>query len=80
MIYGGILYNNYYLYTYKSYLTISHFLFDSSHKYAQMFCVDSVGRLTMNVNANIGIRPVINLRSDVQFIGDGTQNSPFKVI
>ncbi|MCM1053451.1 MAG: hypothetical protein NC483_05710 [Ruminococcus sp.] len=80
LIYGGSGMNNNYLYTNQEYWTMSPFLFDANHKYAQMFSVSSSGKLNMNVNATIGIRPVINLRSDVTFTGNGTQSNPYKVV
>ena len=33
-----------------------------------------------SVNFPLGVRPVINLRSDVQLTGTGTTGDPFKVV
>ncbi len=67
-----------YLDTDSHYWTMSPFWYSSGN--AQEFYVHSSGRLSAGyVNNTLGIRPVINLRSDVTFTGDGTISNPFKV-
>ena len=49
--------------------------------YAFVFRVNSDGYLDdYNVDRASGVRPVINLKADVQFAGEGTVNSPFEVV
>ena len=44
------------------------------------FFVDSAGYLSYgNVNADRGIRPVINLKEDVTITGSGTTTDPYVV-
>ncbi len=80
---GGEQGNNtsYYLYTNQSYWTMSPSYWHGGN--AWMFYIDMNGNLSRTgvVNATFGLRPVINLRSDVTFnIGsDGTQNNPYIV-
>ena len=47
-----------------------------------MFFVNSSGKLYAdgNVNGTTGVRPVINIRADVEIIGEGTTSDPFKVV
>ena len=33
-----------------------------------------------NVHGTTGVRPVINLRADVEITGEGTSTNPFKVV
>ena len=47
-----------------------------------VFLVFSNGSITLDVwfvSDTFGVRPVINLKADTQFIGEGTVNSPFEV-
>ena len=71
---------NNYLYTGEYYWTMSPYYFSGS--YAYVFLVYNNGYLFINIVHNPhGVRPVINLRSDVQISeGNGTQNNPFKVV
>ncbi|MCM1052909.1 MAG: hypothetical protein NC483_02910 [Ruminococcus sp.] len=78
----GISAANNYLKTNLSYRTIS----PSQTGYldfgfvAQVVFVDENGQMSPGVVNNYrGIRPVINLRSDVTFTGDGTISNPYKV-
>ncbi len=67
-----------YLYTGQGYWTMSPYDYDSG---ARVFYVNSSGLLTYG-NAAVrtnGVRPVINLRSDVQLTGSGTTSDPFKL-
>ncbi|MCM1053217.1 MAG: hypothetical protein NC483_04520 [Ruminococcus sp.] len=65
-----------------SYWTMSPYQFNSDYKSAVMYVVWSSGRIGTSElkNSSLGVRPVINLRSDVTFTGDGTKSNPFKVI
>ena len=67
-----------YLYTNVNYLTMSPFWYNS---YASVFYVASYGSLSeIFVNRiDYGVRPVINLRNDVQITGSGTTSNPFKI-
>ena len=82
---GGVYGTNntsYYLYTGQNYWTMSPYYF-SSYGYADVFYVNSDGQLNSNgvAWAVPGVRPVINLKSSVQFSeGNGTADKPFVVI
>ena len=71
---------SYYLYNGQSYWTMSPSDWSGSG-YAGIFRVDYGGFLGgYYVNNTYGLRPVINLRSDVTFSGgNGTQSSPYVV-
>ena len=70
---------NSYLYTEQTYWTISPAGFNYSR--AEVFIVNVYhNHNAMSVNSPWGIRPVINLRSDVQITGSGTVSDPFKVV
>ena len=67
-----------YLYTGQGYWTMSPYDYDSG---ARVFYVNSDGLLTYG-NAAVktwGVRPVINLRSDVALTGSGTTSDPFRI-
>ena len=71
---------SYYLYTGQNYWTMSPSRFYSS--YARVFRVDSDGSLPYyNVDTTTpGVRPAINLRSDVTISGgDGTSSNPYVI-
>ena len=79
----GITYNTAntgsYLYTGQDFWTMSPARFNGS--YAYVFVVDSHDPLGYNdVTSTYGVRPVINLRADVQLTGSGTTSDPFKVV
>ena len=70
---------NYYLCTGQDYWTMSPAHYYSAGAY--MFIVYYFGRLDgIEVSFRPGVRPVINLRSDVQITGSGTVSDPFKVV
>ena len=47
---------------------------------AVVFRVDSDGSLNnYGVNITRGVRPVINLKADVSFTGEGTVDSPYEI-
>ena len=71
---------DYYLYTGKSYWTMSPYYFVND--YAMMYCVTKNGNLDSTfVTSTIGVRPVINLKADTLFEegGDGTSGNPYVV-
>ena len=69
---------NNYLYTGQYYWTMSPGNFDSGD--VLVFRVDSAGYLNGWMgNAASGVRPVINLRSDVALTGSGTTSDPFRI-
>ena len=68
---------NNYLYTGQSYWTMSPHRFSSG---AGVFYVYSGGGLKYtDVDYPLGVRPVINIRADVELTGSGTTNDPFKL-
>ena len=72
----------YYLYNGQYLWTLSPASFTSSDTFANAWAIDSTGSLYPwgTVDHNFGIRPVINLRSDVQITkGDGTALNPYVV-
>ncbi len=74
---------NYYLYTQQSYWTLSPYQFNNGS--ASVFSVNVSGWLFGNhatywVNSNFGIRPVINIASDVTIkSGNGTSSTPYEI-
>ena len=72
---------NNYLYTGESYWTISPYNYTNSNGncVAIIYIGGSIGNY-MIINNDDGIRPVINLRSDVEITGSGTTSDPFKVV
>ena len=79
----GITYNNAntgsYLYTGEYYWTMSPSY--SSSGYAGVFVVYDDGNIGgWSVSLAYGVRPVINLRADVQLTGSGTVSDPFVVV
>ena len=74
--------SNYYLYNGKYYWTLSPSYFDSGGSYAYVWSVMPSGSLYpwYNVTYSGGVRPVINLRADVQITkGDGSSLNPFVI-
>ena len=74
--------SNYYLYNGKSYWTLSPSIFVSYHSLARVWYVLSSGSLDpwYDVTGSFGVRPVINLRADVQITkGDGSSLNPFVI-
>ena len=73
---------NYYLYNSKPLLTLSPSLFNYSNSYACVWYVRSSRSLYpwFNVTYSNGVRPVINLKSDVTIAkGDGSSINPFVI-
>ena len=80
---GGVYGSNntsYYLYNNAAYWTMSPYWYYGG--YARVFIVTSIGNLNLNsdVSYTWGVRPVINLRADVELTGSGTTDDPFKVV
>ena len=82
---GGVYYttnSNYYLYNGKYYWTLSPSYFASNDSMAFVWLVTTSGSLYPwnYVTASDGVRPVLNLSSNVQItMGDGTSSNPFIV-
>ena len=81
--YAGGVYNqsnrSYYLYNTAVYWTMSPYSFNGYN--AGVLVVYGGGYLfNFNVRSVWGVRPVINIRSDVELTGTGSQNDPFKVV
>ena len=70
---------SYYLYTDQYYWTMSPFSFSGSA--ARMFRVTEIGYLDYDiVDDSIGVRPVINLKANVQITGgNGSSSSPYVI-
>ena len=67
----------YYLYTGTTYWTMSPYVFSNYNVVARTWIIDNDGNWTA-YNDNHGIRPVINLKSDVLYAsGIGTENDPY---
>ena len=83
---GGINRENflYYLYNDQDYWTMTSYYMwvDGSPSQACMFIVTSSGSLIggYGVQGLIGVRPVINLYSNVKFSGSGTIEDPYIVL
>ena len=83
--YAGAVYkvNNtsYYLYTDQYYWTMTPFEF-SIGRYSYNFIMNSTyfSEWAIFIETPCGIRPVINLSSDVQITGNGTVDSPYQVV
>ncbi len=75
---------SYYLYNGQNYWTISSYQWyygSSTSLYARVFAVNSDGYFGYwNVDYTHGVRPVINLKSNVTLTGTGTINDPYEVI
>ena len=81
---GGVLSisnNNYYLYNGKQFWTMSPSLLDSNYTHAVVWSIGVSGNLDWNRVSNFfGVRPVINLKSDVKISsGDGTSIAPYVI-
>ena len=70
-----------YLYTGRHYWTMTPSCFNSSFNMSYVFRVNYDGSLyDYIVDNSFGVRPVINLKADVQITGSGTVSDPFKVV
>ena len=71
--------SSYYLYTGSYYWTMSPYNFDGT--YSSELRVTSDGYINSNLVGTVGGgRPVISLKSDLEFTGNGTMDSPFEVV
>ncbi len=80
---GGINFNyGYYLYTGKDYWTMTPASYDKNYSYpATVFNLIWTGGFQRGETyAASGVRPVINLRSDVELTGTGTMSDPYVVV
>ena len=71
----------YYLYTGETFWSMSPCFFSGSDAY--VFRANNDGSLDSDggtVNSSYGVRPVINLSSDVQISGSGTSTDPYQVV
>ncbi len=77
---GGQQNYGYWLYTGQYYWNMSPYIYGTN---ARMFRVDTGGGLgstnMSSVNSAYGVRPVINLKADTTFTGDGTKDTPYEV-
>lgn len=73
--------NKYYLSTGQAYWTMSPAVFDSNYAYAYVANISTAGHITTaTTTTSYGVRPVINLSSDIEISGgDGTKNNPYTV-
>ena len=78
---AGTSNQNYYLYTNQYYWTMSPFSFSTSAGNAGVFAVYSNGIPNFQgTNVTNGVRPVINLKADVQIsTGSGTSSDPYVI-
>ena len=79
---GGVYTTNntsYYLHTGQHYWTMSPFWYDVG--YANVFFMNNRGGLSVNyVNSTYGVRPVINLKANVQITaGNGSSSNPYVI-
>ncbi len=75
--------SGYYLYTNSEYWTMSPWYTNGLNGYyATVIIVEAYGSLYGHYvdNTETGVRPVINLKSDTIFKGNGTQESPYVVV
>jgi len=81
---GGLhgLYNNtsYYLYNGATYWSFTPYVWNSLGDEAIVWSVNSGKLNSGNVNDSYGVRPVISLKADVKFTGDGTIDNPYKIV
>ena len=77
----GVANNSYYLYNGQYIWTLSPAKFYSNYSNASVWLMYDYGGLGWEfVSHSIGIRPVINLKQDVEIMsGDGTSIAPFKI-
>ena len=77
----GVINNGYYLYNNADYWTLSPLRFTSMYHSAYMAIIGSAGFVSNErVTSAYGVRPVINIRSDVAITGTGTTTDPYKIV
>ncbi len=80
--FGGTKATNYWLYTGYYHWTMSPFMYDANNNWATMFDANEDGNLPPAgvYHDNLGVRPVINLKADIEFSGgNGKSDNPFVV-
>ena len=76
---NGTANGNYYLYTGVNYWLSSPWTYSSSTS-REFYMTSSGNPSYANVTSNYGVRPVINLRSNIEYAsGNGTENDPYLV-
>ena len=70
---------SYYLYSGQHYWTISPSLFSAGGSWVYRVTFNSYLQENF-VFGSLALRPVISLKSDTEFSGDGTMSSPFKIV
>jgi len=77
---SSIANNSYYLYTGEKYWALSPSYFASNNAY--VYTIRADGRLYSDSASNVipGARPVINLKADVKFTGDGSYETPYTIV
>ena len=76
----NIVNTNYYLNVGERYWTMTPHSYDSSWSVNRIWYVDSTGGIYGTYVMDFGVRPVINLRSDIKITsGNGTSDSPYVV-
>jgi len=71
---------SYYLYNGDYYWTSAPSYWDGRLVSASVWGVDGGGLYNVGVKYEHGVRPVINLKADVKFTGDGTIDNPYKIV
>ena len=72
----------YYLYNSQYFWTLSPSYFESNYSHSDVWCMDYNGAMHFwsYVSSSFGVRPVINLKSDIIISsGDGTADAPYKI-
>ena len=78
---GYVTNRSYYLYNNANYWSMTPFYYIASANSAGLFYVNSSGGLSYwRIMNNGGVRPVINLSSDVSLLGSGTSTDPYTVL
>ena len=71
--------SSYYLYSGQFYVTMSPL--DFADDFSYVWVMHSTGYLfNVTVNGSLGLRPVISLKSDTTFSGNGSINQPFEIV
>lgn len=80
--YSQTVNQKYWLYTNQYYWTMSPYNYNIENVYALVFQIGSDGGLGWNsyVATSYGVRPVVNLRSDINLMGSGTTTDPYKIV
>lgn len=77
----GILNSDYYLCVSEWYWTMTPYGFKTTGSGASVFGVAPTGEFSVpDVSGSNGVRPVINIASDVEITGSGTSSDPYVVV